>query len=79
MEMQENVYGVLFNKVQLVDENHLEVILQTMDKHNANYLLIQAVTHAYHSGVFSLGESEVISKCVRILNKQDEKEKVSEN
>jgi hypothetical protein len=77
--MEEKVYGVLFNKVNLLDENHLEVILQNMDKNSANYLLIQAVTHAFHSGVFSLGESEVISKCIRVLNQTEEKEKVSEN
>ena len=68
MEIEEQLFGKLFNTVPLKDEEHLDVILQTMNEHNATYLLIQAVSHAYHSGVYSLGESEVISKCIRVLN-----------
>jgi hypothetical protein len=42
-----------------------------MDKEQAIYLLVQAIKHAYHSGVYSLGESEVISKSIRILSKSE--------
>jgi hypothetical protein len=75
--MEEELFGKLFNTVPLVDENHLDTILNTMDSSHATYLLVQAVKHAYHSGVYSLGESEVISKCIRTLGK-NKKEKVSE-
>jgi hypothetical protein len=74
--MEEQLFGKLFNTVPLVDENHLETILNTMDKNSATYLLVQAVKHAYHSGVYSLGESEVISKCIRTIS--NEEKKVSE-
>ena len=73
--MEEELFGKLFNTVPLMDENHLDLILSTIDKKTANYLLVQAVTHAYHSGVYSLGESEVISKCIRTLSKNDEEQK----
>lgn len=72
METEKELFGKLFNTVPILDQNHLDVILQTMDKNNAVYLLIQAVSHAYHSGVYSLGESEVISKCIRVLNDNSE-------
>ena len=47
----------------------MDVLLQTMDKDSSLYLLIQAVKYAHESGVYSLGESEVISKCIRTLSK----------
>ena len=68
--MEENeLFGKLFNTVPLFTEGHLETILQTMTQENATYLLIQAVKHAYHSGIYSIGESEVISKSIRVLSK----------
>jgi hypothetical protein len=67
MEEQE-IYGKLFNVIPLVDETHIEVMLSTMDKQTAIYYLTHAVNYAYHNGVFSLGESEIISKSIRLLN-----------
>jgi hypothetical protein len=43
-----------------------------MDKEHSIYLLVQAVKYAHESGVYSLGESEVISKCIRVLSKKEE-------
>lgn len=70
MEKQES-YGKLFNTISLVDENHLELLLQTMDKSSAGFIIVQAVKHAYHSGAYSLGESEVISKAIRVISRPD--------
>lgn len=66
---EEKIFGKLFNTIPLVNEDHLDILLQTMDEEHSKYILIQAVTYAYHSGVFSLGESEVISKSIRTLSK----------
>ena len=66
--MEENIYGKLFNSVPLLTETHLETLLETLDKERSTYLLIQAVKHAYHSGIYSIGEAEVISKCIRVMN-----------
>jgi len=66
---EKDLFGKLFNVVPLYDENHLETILETMNQENATYLLIQAVKYAYHSGIYSIGESEVISKSIRVLSK----------
>ena len=67
MEEQE-IYGKLFNIIPLVDETHIEVMLSTMDKKTAIYYLTHAVNYAYHNGIYSLGESEIISKSIRLLN-----------
>jgi len=38
------------------------------DKEQAVFLLVQAVKYAYHNGIYSLGESEIISKSIRVLS-----------
>jgi hypothetical protein len=66
---EQKLFGKLFNTIPLLNEDHLDVLLQTMDRDNSIYVLIQAVKHAHESGVYSLGETEVISKCIRTLSK----------
>jgi hypothetical protein len=74
MEQQE-LFGKLFNTIPLLTEDHLDVLLQNMDNENSKYILIQAVNYAFHSGVYSLGESEVLSKAIRTLSKPIEEKK----
>ena len=69
---EQKLFGKLFNTIPLLSEDHLDVLLQTMDKDSSLYLLIQSVKYAHESGVYSLGESEVISKCIRTLSKIEE-------
>lgn len=67
--MEENIFGVLFETIKLENENHLEAIIQSMDKNSANYVITQALSYAYRRGAFSLGESEVVSKALRVMNR----------
>jgi hypothetical protein len=70
MENIENKeFGKLFNSVTLISEEHLDLILTTMSEKDALYLLVQAVKHAYHLNAYSIGESEVISKAIRVVSK----------
>jgi hypothetical protein len=71
---QEKLFGKLFNSVPLLTEDHLQTLLDVMDKEQAIYLLVQAVNYAYLNGVYSLGETEVISKSIRVLSKNNESE-----
>lgn len=71
MEEKNELFGKLFNSVPLYDENHLDTLLETMTQENAIYLLVQATKYAYHNGVFSIGETEVISKSIRILSTKE--------
>jgi len=70
MENENEIFGNLFGSINLLSEEHLEIILSTMDNKTANYYLIEAIKSAYKKGAFSIGESEVISKAIRILLKQ---------
>jgi hypothetical protein len=40
-----------------------------MNSDVATVFLIHAVKHAYERGVYNIGETEVLSKCIRILSK----------
>lgn len=76
---EQQLFGKLFKTVPLYSEEHLEVILQTMNKESANFFMIQAVKHAFDSGVYTIGETEILSKCIRLLVKKEEEETVKED
>lgn len=76
--MEEQIYSKLFNTIPLYSENHIDILINTMNKETALYYLIHAVNLAYHNGMYNLGESEVISKSIRILNKNEEIEPETE-
>jgi hypothetical protein len=74
MEDKNEKFGNLFGSIDLLSEEHLEIILTTMDVNTSVYYLIESVKSAHRKGAFTLGESEVISKAIRVLLKQpDEK------
>lgn len=66
----EKIFTKLFDSVPLNNEEHLEVILTSMNKETAIYFIVQAVKYAYHNGLYSIGETEVISKAIRELSKK---------
>jgi len=68
------IFGTLFNTIPLNDEGHLNAILSSMDKDTATYYLVQAVRHAYNSGVYTMGEVEVLSKSIRVCSRKDDNE-----
>jgi hypothetical protein len=68
MEEDIKLFGKLFNTIPLTSEEHLDVIIQTMTKESALYILVQSVKYAHHNGLFTLAESEVISKCIRVIS-----------
>ena len=71
METEENkeLFGNLFGSINLLSEDHLEVILTTMDREHSIYYLVESVKAAHKRGAFTIGEVEVISKAIRTLSK----------
>jgi len=67
--MEQEKYGNLFGSIDLLSEEHLELILSTMDNEHALYYLIESVKSAHRKGAFSIGETEIISKAIRTLVK----------
>ena len=73
MEEQENeLFGNLFGTINILSEQHLDAILITMNKDHALYYLIESVKASYKRGAFTIGETEVISKAIRVLSKVEE-------
>jgi hypothetical protein len=69
MEQENEKYGNLFGSIDLLSEDHLEIILSTMDSETALYYIIESVKSAHRKGSYSIGETEVISKAIRVLIK----------
>ena len=72
---EEELYGKIFDEIPLVSQEHLEIILSNMSNEDSVYFLIHACKSAYHRGAFSIGESEIISKAIRILSKKQKENK----
>jgi hypothetical protein len=68
------LFGKLFESIPIQTEDHLEAIITTMTKEHGIYYLTQAVKYAYQSGIYSLGECEVLSKAIRITNKKEKED-----
>ena len=43
MENENEIFGNLFGSINLLSEEHLEILLSTMDNNTANYYLIEAI------------------------------------
>jgi hypothetical protein len=69
MEQENTNYGNLFGTINLLNEEHVEAILSTMDEEHAIFYLIESVKCAHKKGCFTIGESEVLSKSIRTLLK----------
>ena len=78
MEKQNINYGNLFGTIDLISEQHLDIILLSMDKDHSIYYLVEAVKAAHKRGSFTIGESEVISKSIRVLSKIEEPTQTNE-
>lgn len=69
MENTKTNFGNLFGTIELMNEDHLDAILSTMEAETATYYLIESIKAAYLRGAFTIGEVEVISKAIRIISK----------
>ena len=72
-----------FNRFNLKSESEVNDLLNRLTKEQSLYFLIESVKHAYENGVYTLHESELISKSIRLLHtprevKNDENKKGDE-
>jgi hypothetical protein len=66
---EKELLAILFGRLEISTEEQLETILQTMNTEVATVFLIHATKYAYERGIYNIGETEVISKCIRTLSK----------
>lgn len=65
----DKIFGRLFNNFDLHSEEHLELIIHNMDINSSKYFLVEAIKYAYNKNIYTIGETEVISKAIRTLTK----------
>jgi len=70
MENQE-LSTVVFGSLEILTDEQFNTIIQTMDREIAKVFLINAVKYAYERGAFTMPETELISKCIRVLSVND--------
>lgn len=67
---QKQPLGFLFDSVAYYSEESIETMLDSLDIKSVSYILSQALHYAHQKNCYNLLESEVISKSLRILNKE---------
>ena len=60
--------GYLFDTVAFYNEEQLTNILENISEEQSFFFLNKALEFAYKKGAFSLVESEILSKSLRIFN-----------
>jgi hypothetical protein len=64
----------LFDFLQYNSNEEFDKLINSIEKEQSLFYVIQAVKSAYKRGCFSLEESEIISKSLRVLSTPDKKE-----
>jgi len=64
-----NDSGTLFNSIEYRSSDGLNDFISNLTDEQAKLCLIEAVKYSFLRGIYSLEESEVLSKSLRILSK----------
>ena len=69
---------LLFDSIQYVDDKSLGIFIDNLKLEQSIYVITEALNYCHRGGLFSLHESEIISKSLRILNNSDSNKKTEE-
>jgi hypothetical protein len=67
MNMEQGEF--LFDAIKYQSPEDVEKFIESLDTPQSYYVLTKALEMAYVRGVYSLQESEILSKSIRILTK----------
>ena len=67
MEQQKQPIAHLFEDVAIYNPEDIDNLIDGLTEEQAKFMLIRAVQMAYKNGIYSLTESELISKSLRTL------------
>jgi hypothetical protein len=67
MEQQKQPILYLFEDVAIYKPEDIDNLIDNLSDEQAKFMLIRAVQMAYKNGLYSLTESELVSKSLRIL------------
>jgi hypothetical protein len=60
---------LLFDRIQIKEDIHFETFINDLNEEQSLYIIRLALNSAQSKGLFSLEESEIVSKSIRILNR----------
>jgi hypothetical protein len=67
MEQQKQPIAYLFEDVAIYNPEDVNILIDNLSEEQAKFMLIRAVQMAHKNGLYSLTESEIVSKSLRIL------------
>jgi hypothetical protein len=67
MEQEKQPIAFLFEDVAIYKPEDIENLIDNLTEEQAKFMLIRAVQMAYKNGLYSLTESEIVSKSLRML------------
>ena len=67
MEQQKQPILHLFEEVAIYKPEDIDNLIDNLSEEQAKFMLIRAVQMAYKNGLYSLTESEIVSKSLRAL------------
>lgn len=68
MEQEKQPIGLLFDSMAYYNPEDISILVDNLTHEQSFYVLTQALEFAHKSSLFSLQESELVSKSLRILN-----------
>jgi hypothetical protein len=69
--MQEFVPFPLFDRINIQNSEDFEKLIEDLNNEQSTFIIQIALEKAYNSGIFSLSESEILSKALRLNNKKE--------
>jgi hypothetical protein len=67
MEQEKQPIALLFEDVAIYKPEDIDNLLNNLTEEQAKFMLIRAVQMAYKNGLYSLTESEIVSKSLKTL------------
>ena len=67
MEQEKQPMAYLFEEIAVYKPEDIENLIENLTDEQAKFMLVKAVQMAYKNGIYSLTESEIVSKSLRRL------------
>lgn len=69
MENQKQPLNFLLGSIAVYKPEDVDTLIENMNFEQSLFYVIQAIQYGHNSNLFTLQESELLSKALRILNK----------
>lgn len=72
--MENSTITYLFDKIGINNSQEFETFIEELNEDQALYIIYSAIEKSHSMGVFNLSESELLSKSLRMINKNKKSE-----